>query len=109
MLLSIEKEIKQCPKRERKGKVLTMKKTNTTTEMTPEVATDLICVVQRNHANYKTETRKANEIAERNRNAREYSARVERRHKAKEILATVTLATVEFGGLLAMILYAFFK
>ena len=85
-----------------------MKKTVTTTNNT-EVATDLICVVQRNHANYKAETRKANEIAERNRNAREYSKRVERKEKAKEILTTVTLATVEFGGLLAMILYAFLR
>lgn len=86
-----------------------MKKTNTTTEMTPEVATDLICVVQRNHANYKTETRKAKELAERNAIAREYSARVERKAMAKEILATVALATIEFGGMLAVILYSFLK
>ena len=86
-----------------------MKKTNTTTEMTQEVATDLVCVVQRNHANYKAETRKAEEIAERNAIAREYSARVERKHKAKEIITTIALATVEFGSLLAMILYAFLR
>ena len=86
-----------------------MKKTVTTTNVATEVATELICVVQRNHANYKAETRKANEIAERNRNAREYSARVERKEKVKEILATVALVTIECGGMLAMIVYAFLK
>ena len=86
-----------------------MKKTVTTTNVATEVQTDLICVVQRNHNEYKAEKKHAKEIAERNELAREYSARVERKEKVKEILTTVTLATVEFGGLLAMILYAFLK
>lgn len=86
-----------------------MKKTVTTTNATQEVATDLICVVQRNHANYKAETRKAKELAERDAIASAYSARIERKAMAKEILATVALATIEFGGMLAVILYSFLK
>lgn len=82
---------------------------NLTTNVATEVATELVCVVQRNHANYKAETRKAKELAERNAIASAYSARVERKHKVKEILFTVALATLEFGGLFAMIMYAFLR
>ena len=86
--------------RNKQGKeMIIMKKTVTTTEMT-EVQTDLICLVQSNHKEYKANELKAEELAERDANAKAYSKSIQKKRNKRKEKLQIAIGILGFAGVI---------